>query len=236
MNNRGFNGRVDLILKAYSSGNINSQAYEAGEIFTIITNTEMTINYQQDEKTSTKNSNLLSYSKTTPESVTFNVGIIKEGLLKLIGLKKSESSVLIPIYKTYESNDQGEIFLHHNNVENLFIYDLNMNKQTGYTVDTETGLVSGLTPSVGLLCVYNISQPVIEAYNMRGIEIPYLSAEVVGTMNLDSVSKRFKIYFPRLALANSPTINFSQSTFANTDLQFNIIDTAEIPGVQIYIY
>jgi len=236
MNNRGFNGRVDLILRTYASNNINSQTYETGEVFAVITNTEMEIEYKQDQKSSTKNSNILSYSKTTPETVTFDVGIIKQGVLKLFGEKTNHQSIKIPIYKTYETNDEGQLFLNHNDIEDLYIYDLNMVKQTGFTLSEESGFVSGLTPTAGFLCVYNINQDVLESYNMRGLELPYLSAEALGVFNVNGESKRFKIFFPRLAIANAPIILFTESSFANTKLEFVIIDNPEIPGVQVFIY
>lgn len=236
MNNRGFNGRVDLILRTYASNNINSQTYEAGEVFAVISNTEMTIEYKQDQKTTTKNSNILSYSKTSPEIVTFDVGIMKQGVLKLFGEKTNHQSIKIPIYKTYETNDQGELFLHHSDVEDLYIYDLNMVKQTGFNFNSESGFVSGLSASAGFLCVYNIQQDVIESYNMRGLDLPYLTAEAVGSLNVNGESRRFKILFPRIAVSNAPVVLFNEDSFANTQLEFVIIDGPEIPGVQVFIY
>lgn len=236
MNNRGLNGRVDLILRTFANSHINSQTYEAGEVFAVITNTEMGIEYKQDQKSSTKNSNILSYSKTSPETVTFDVGIIKQGVLKLFGKKTNDQSVKIPIYKTYETNDEGQLFLNHNNIQDLYIYDLNMVKQTGFTLNGESGFVSGLPATAGFLCIYNIDQEVVESYNIRGLDLPYLSGEAMGFLNVNGESKRFKIFFPRLAISNAPIITFTESSFANTELEFVIIDSPEIPGVQVFIY
>jgi hypothetical protein len=236
MNNKPYLGRVDLLIKAYSDSTINSRNYQAGEFISFINNAEMTISYTNDEKTSTKNSTLLSYTKTTPETVSFNVGIIKDGILELLGVKKSSGQINVPIYKSYETNDSGELYLSHSDIDELYIYDLNNNKLTGFTVDKTSGFVSGLTANVGVLCFYTIQKNFLYGYSVTGVDLPYVTVEAIGTLNVASTTRKFLVKFPRLALSMAPSLLFTENTFANSMINFRIIQNEEEPGVEFFIY
>lgn len=228
-------GNVDVVLRAYSQYTLNGRTYEAGEPVAYIKNTEASINFGGFSKTATSVKNLTTFTDTFPEEVTIEANVFKDAIIKMFSETISGQPLKASKLSFVTTDESGEVFLE-NNIDNLFIYNQNMDKVSSFTFDSESGLVSGLTPEANFYIDYYVLKQNYVGFSMKTVSLPYLTIELKGSIKIDGAAKNFLIEIPRAQLNMTPSFNFARGDFAQTSIRFKIISNKTEPAVNMYFY
>jgi hypothetical protein len=228
-------GNVDVVLRAYSRYTLNGRTYEAGEPVAYIKNTEAMINFGGFSKTTTSVHNLTGFTDTFPEEVVIEANVFKDAIIKMFSETISGQPLKASKLSFVSTDENGEVFLE-NNITNLFIYNENMDKVSSFSLDSNTGLVSGLTPETPFYMDYAVLKDNYVGFSMKTVSIPYLTIELKGTTKIDGAGKNFLIEIPRAQLNMTPSFNFARGEFAQTSIRFKIISNKTDAAVNMYFY
>ena len=228
-------GNVDVVLRAYSQYTLNGRTYEVGEPVAYIKDTEASLNYGGYTKNVTSVKNLTTFTDTFPDEVVIEANVFKDAILKMFSETIAANSVNVSKLAFASSDENGEIYLE-NNISDLFIYTVAMDKVSSFSFDAESGLVSGLDPDTSFYIDYKISKTDYTGFGLRTVAIPYLTLEIKGSTKINGAAKNFLIEVPRAQLNMTPSFNFTRLEFAQTSIRFKIISNKDEAGVNIYFF
>lgn len=224
-----------MVLRAYSQYTLNGRTYEVGEPVAYIKNTEASINFGGFSKTATSVKNLTTFTDTFPEEVIIEANVFKDAIIKMFSETISGEPLKASKLSFVTTDESGEVYLE-NNINNLFIYNQNMDKVSSFTFDSESGLVSGLTPETSFYIDYYVLKQNYLGFSMKTVSLPYLTIELKGSIKIDGAAKNFLIEIPRAQLNMTPSFNFTRGDFAQTSIRFKIISNKTEPAVNMYFY
>lgn len=228
-------GNVDVVLRAYSQYTLNGRTYEAGEPVAYIKNTEASINFGGFSKTATSVKNLTTFTDTFPEEVKIEANVFKDAIIKMFSETISGKPLKASKLSFITTDENGEVYLE-NNIDNLFIYDENMDKVSSFSLDKESGLVSGLSSETSYYMDYYVLRENYTGFSMKTTSLPYLTIEIKGTTKINGAAKNFLIEIPRAQLNMTPSFNFARGEFAETTIAFKIISNKTDAAVNMYFY
>jgi hypothetical protein len=228
-------GNVDVVLRAYSRYTLNGRTYEIGEPVAYIKDTEASITFGGFTKAATSVKSLTTFTDTFPDEVMIEANVFKDAIIKMFSEVITEPSIKVSKLNFMSTDENGEVYLE-NNITNLFIYNENMDKVSSFSVNNDTGLVSGLSADTNYYMDYMVLKNTYVGFGLKTTTLPYLTLELKGTMNVKGAAKNFLIVIPRAQLNMSPSFNFTRSEFAQTTIRFKIIADKTESGVNIYFY
>lgn len=228
-------GNVDVVLRAFSRYTLNGRTYEIGEPVAYIKDTEANITFGGFTKSATSVKNLTTFTDTFPDEVTIEANVFKDAIIKMFSTTITEQSIKVSKLQYVSTDENGQVFLE-NNITNLFVYNENMDKESSFSLDNDTGLVSGLDADTDYYMDYMILKTNYTGFGLKTTTLPYLTLELKGTMNVKGAAKNFLIEIPRAQLNMTPSFNFARGSFAQTTIRFKIIADRTEPGVNIYFY
>ena len=228
-------GNVDVVLRAYSQYTLNGRTYEAGEPVAYIKDTQANISFGGFSKTATSVKNLTTFTDTFPDEVTIEANVFKDAIIKMFSETISGGSINASKLSFVTTDENGEIYLE-NNINNLFIYDLNMDKVSSFSLDSASGLVSGLTAETTYYMDYYIPRSNYVGFGLKTVSLPYLTIELKGSTKVNGAAKNFLIEIPRAQLNMTPVLNFNRGEFATTSIRFKIISNKTDAAVNMYFY
>ena len=233
--NYPLSGNVDVVLRAYSQYTINGRTYEVGEPVAYIKDTEVNLTFGGFTKSATSVKTLTVYTDTFPDEVVIEANVFKDAILKMFSETILEDSVKVSKLSFATSDENGEIYLE-NNITDLFIYTEAMDKVSSFSLDSESGLVSGLTADTAYYIDYKIIKENYAGFQLKTTSLPYLTVELKGSTKVNGAAKNFLIEIPRAQLNMTPSFNFTRLEFAQTSIRFKIIANKNESGVNIYFY
>lgn len=228
-------GNVDVVLRAYSQYTLNGRTYEPGEPVAYIKDTEANLIFGGFTKTATSVKNLTTFTDTSPEEVSIEANVFKDAIIKMFSDTIDVPKIKVSKLEFVTTNASGEVYLE-SNISDLYIYDLNMDKVSSFSVDGESGLVSGLANETSYYIDYKISKTEYKGFGFKTMSLPYLTIELKGSTRVNGAAKNFLIEIPRAQLNMTPSFNFTRMEFAQTTIRFKIISSKGEAGVNMYFY
>lgn len=228
-------GNVDVVLRAYSQYTLNGRTYEAGEPVAYIKDTEANLTFGGFAKNATSVKTLTAFTDTFPDEIIIEANVFKDAILKMFSETILDSSVKVSKLSFVTSDENGEVYLE-NNITDLFIYTEAMDKVSSFSLDSESGLVSGLEEDTSYYIDYKITKQNYSGFQLKTTSLPYLTIELKGSTRVNGAAKNFLIEIPRAQLNMTPSFNFTRLEFAQTSIRFKIIMNKTEPGVNIYFY
>jgi hypothetical protein len=228
-------GNVDVVLRAFSQYTLNGRTYEKGEPVAYIKDTEANLTFGGFTKTSTSVKNLTTFTDTFPEEVVIEANVFKDAIIKMFSETISEASVKVSKLAFVTTDDEGKVYLE-SNVSDLFIYTEDMDKVSSFSLDSASGLVSGLQNETTYYIDYKIIKTDYTGFGFKTMSLPYLTIELKGSVRINGAAKNFLIEIPRAQLNMTPSFNFTRMEFAQTTIRFKIISSKDESGVNMYFY
>lgn len=228
-------GTVDVVFRAYSQYTLNGRSYEAGEPVAYVKDTEASLVYGGVQKSATAVKTFTAFTDTFPESVVIEANVFKDAILKMFSEDLNPDYIEASKLVFITTDENGEFYLD-SNITSVYVFDESMDKVTGFTVDSESGLISGLTADTNYYIDYGIKKTEFNGYGLKTVFLPYLTIELKGTTTINGAGKNFLIKIPRAKLNMTPSFSFATGEFANTSIAFQIIADKETAGVEIYFF
>jgi hypothetical protein len=228
-------GTVDVVFRAYSQYTLNGRTYEAGEPVAYVKDTEATLVYGGVQKTADAVKRFTSFTDTFPESVTIEANVFKDAILKMFAVNLNPEYIEATKLVFITTDENGEVYLD-SNIASVFVFDVDMDKVSSFTFNSQSGLISGLTADSEYYVDYAVKKTEFHGYGLQTVFLPYLTIELKGTTNINGAAKNFLIKVPRAKLNMTPSFEFNAMSFAQTSISFQIISDKESPGVEIYFY
>lgn len=228
-------GTVDVVFRAYSQYTLNGRTYEAGEPVAYVKDTEASLVYGGVQKSATAVKTFTAFTDTFPESVVIEANVFKDAILKMFSEDLNPDFIEASKLVFITTDENGEFYLD-SNITSVYVFDASMNKVTGFTVDSESGLISGLTADTNYYIDYGIKKTEFNGYGLKTVFLPYLTIELKGTTTINGAAKNFLIKIPRAKLNMTPSFSFATGQFATTSIAFQIIADKETAGVEIYFF
>lgn len=228
-------GSVDVIIRTLTDAKINGKQYAAGEPIAYIKDTAAMLNYGGVTKDVKQVSKLISFTETYPDSINIMANAFKDAVLKLFGKLNESPTIGVPKMRMIETDESGSVFLE-SNIDNVFVYDMEMEKIINFTFDSESGSVTNLDPDTFYYIDYKINMEDYVGYSLGDVSLPYLTIELKGTGNFGRSQQNFFMRIKKTTLNMNPAFNFDNSSIAKTDIKFSIIRGKGDSGVEVYFY
>lgn len=237
MNRYSFTGKGKVLIKTVAAGRYGADIFEANEPIAYFTDILIDVVFNNTDKIARQGSaNLLGDSKS--EASIIRVSNIKtsESLQSLLYKKQNNKTKNKTIIKSLVSSG-GILVLPLESDQvltgDMFIYNQNQVKQTGYTVDTVNHLVNGLTNGTYII-FYSVNSTSNSTYSLETPTMSNMSLEIVVDGNLNSMTGELVMHLNKVQLLSRPTLDFNSNTpFADT-LEFLILKNDE--GVEVNYY
>lgn len=220
-------GDVNVVIRAIAPTNINGITYQTNEVITNFTG-DVVVNYNDITAVSRTNKNELAKNDVFADSMQITPKIMNEGLYNLIG-KKLPSNTKAPLIKKETSDAEGKIFLNRTLDDSFFMVKKDLQTISGYSVDYESGVISGLDADTEYrISAYQIIPQTVASYSFENMPLPYFMIELVGAGNINNVSKNFLLRIPKVNINSAPQLNFDNESIVNVMLTANIINSQEL--------
>jgi hypothetical protein len=222
-------GDVNVVIRAIAPTTINGITYQINEVITNFTG-DVLVNYNDINTVSRTNKNELAKNDVFADSMQITPKIMNEGLYNLIG-KKLPSNTKAPLIKKETSDASGNIFLNRTLDDSFFMVkkDLQTVSSNDYTVNYETGVISGLEADTEYrISAYQIIPQTVASYSFENMPLPYFMIELVGAGNINHVAKNFLLRIPKVNINSAPQLNFDNESIVNVVLTANIINSQEL--------
>jgi hypothetical protein len=221
-------GNADILIRAASTMTILGQTYQQGDVVSVFENAFFNISFVNSNKLITQGpKNLLHYNSMAPSVLSIENKSLKKSSYNFLAVSKTEDvSVQVPVKELILTDNSGTVFLTRVplNTKALFIKNSQEQNVTGYTVDYNTGQITGLSNSTSYTCYYYYSDVNLISYSLEKVETPYFQIEILGEGNVNGVSRKVLISIPKASIDIQSLIEFSRNKIASADIVFGIID------------
>jgi hypothetical protein len=225
-------GDVNVIIRALGATTINGSSYRANEVITHFT-ADVTISYRDNTAVARTDKTELAKNDVFANNMTIIPKQLNEGLYNLIG-KKLPSNTISPIIKKETSNNSGSILLNRTLDDSFIMLKKDEIEVTGYTVDYPNGVISGLEEDTEYrVYAYQVISETISSYSFENIPIPYVMIELVGSGNINNLTKSYLIRVPKASINSAPQLNLDNESIVNIALDVNILNSDD---VQLHYY
>jgi hypothetical protein len=220
-------GDVNVVIRALAPTNINGVTYQTNEVVTNFTG-DVVVSYNDITALSRTNKNELAKNDVFANSMQISPKIMNEGLYNLIG-KKLSPITKTPLIKKETSDEEGKVYLNRTLDDSFFMIKKNLQTVTGYNVNYETGIVSGLEANTEYrISAYQSIEQTVASYSFENMPLPYFMIELVGAGNINNTAKHFLLRVPKASINSAPQLNFDNESIVNVVLTVNIINSQEL--------
>jgi hypothetical protein len=220
-------GDVNVVIRAITPTTINGTTYQTNEVVTNFTG-DVVVSYNDITSVARTNKTELSKNDVFANSMQILPKTLNESLYNLIG-KKLPSTTKAPLIKKATSDANGFIYLNRTLDNSFFSIKADTQNATGYTVDFETGIISGLSVDTEYrISAYQVIDQTVASFSFEDVPLPYFMIELVGTGNINNESKTFLLRVPKASINSAPQLNFGNDTIVNVSLTVNVINSQEL--------
>lgn len=225
-----FSGKGNILIKAAVAGKYGNEVYEANEPIAYFTNTQINLNFAYLEKVPrVAIDNLAVAPKSSASYLTVSNIKITDSLQSLLYKKQSNKKKNHTLVKKIDS-EGGVLYLPlvsgEQLVGNLFVYNSNKEKETGYTVDTDNNTINGLSDGTYTV-FYSIDKASAATFFLEAPTLPNIAAEIEVDGNLNGVTGKAVIHLNKLALLTRPSLDFTTENPFVDVLEFAVLNDKE---------
>lgn len=226
MERYSFSGKGNILIKAKSSGKYGSKQYVSNEPIVYFTNVFVNLNFQYIEKTPNVSiENLVVDPKSSPSYLRVSNIKVSEPLQTLLYKKKTNQTKYRTFVKKLVSEDSSLFLPIESDQEligELFIYDSNKTKMSGYVINNETYEITGLDDGEYTI-FYSVNQNATSIYSLEAPNYPNMSLEIEIIGNLDGSTGAAIIHIDNVKLLTRPSLDMNSETPFVDDLDFAIL-------------
>jgi hypothetical protein len=220
-------GDVNVIIRALGPTTINGSSYIAKEVITNFTG-DVTLSYVDNTSLARTDKTELAKNDVFANSMRIIPKQLNEGLYNLIG-KKLPNSTVTPIIKKETSNGSGTILLNRTLDDSFIMLKKDDMVVTGYTVDYANGSISGLENNTEYrISAYQSIANTQASYTFENVPIPYVMIELVGSGNINNLSKNYLVRIPKASINSAPELTFDNESIVNITLDVNILNSDDV--------
>jgi hypothetical protein len=221
-------GNARILIRALTETTLLGVTYAANDVVAIFDQSYFTLNFMSNNKKITKLPNsILNYNAASVESITIEPKNLSYSHYNFIGTNKTiDETIYVPVKEDITSDATGIAFFTRipTNLKQVFIKDNNMSNISGYTIDYNTGVITGLIPNTKYVAFYYYQDISLISYELTEVSTPYFKIEITGVNNVNGVSRYMFIEIPKASIDIQPTLSFTQDNLATTGLNFIVID------------
>lgn len=222
-------GNATVIIRASQLTNLLGVNYEENDIVAVFNNVdyEFEFNYSGGKEVTRSSKTLLNFSTMSPKCIILKPQALTSSIFMFLAAEKiTDANTYVPIVEQARTDNSGAVFLDNIPANNqpFFIKNTNRENVTGFTVNYETGQVTGLANTTDYIVFYYIVRAVVSGYKMNNTELPYFKMEVVSSLNINGQSKQMLIKMPKISLNIATMLEFQSQSIASTSLDFTIIN------------
>ena len=222
-------GNVTIFIKAPAAMDLLGESYAEGDVVAFFDNAYFDIQFTNNNKVVTKGPvNLLHFNTMSVNSITINPKAISHSTYNFIAAAKhQDKNIHIPVKEEITSDSTGSAFFTRVplNTHPVFIKDYSTKLNvTGYTVDYNTGQISGLANSKKYLVFYYGADVSLISYDLKEVRTPYFTIEILGDNNINGITRRMLIKIPKASVDLNTLLEFKQETLSSAELRFMVID------------
>ena len=238
MDRYSFFGKGSILIKALSPGSYGDTVREANEPIAYFTEVLISISFSNVEKVAkTGVENLLGDSKAAPALLRVQGIKTNESLQSLLYKKQSNTSKVRTIIKDVVATG-GTVYLPISEGQTLlpeiFIYKkLTKEKDVGYSVDLNTGIITGLSNETHTV-FYKLDSNAYATYQLENPNIPNLSVEVFIDGNLNEKTGSAVLHLDKVKLLSKPSLDFTSKDPFIDSLEFAILSDKSAAEVNYY--
>ena len=219
--------RVNVILRFVAETELNGRVYKKNEPYLFLKDVEVFIPYNEISSDAKKgNTSYNFFNDIEPDSVIINGAPFSRKLASILSCYKApQQEFKQTLFKGFTA-EGGVIFL--NDVldenEEFFVYDRDFNEVAAlYDADMNAIISDDFIDEEEYLISFS-SAIVGSKFEMIKPAIPFMSLEIQGEGNIDKLTKKVFIYFPKVAVKNSMSLNLTADQSITMPLEFKILD------------
>jgi hypothetical protein len=221
-------GNARVLIRALSTVNLLGVTYAANDIVASFEQAYFTLNFLSNTKSVTKSPNtILNYNNMSIQSINIEPKNLSYSHYNFIATNKVIDEVIyVPVKEPLTADVSGNAFFTRTPIESkgVFIKDSTLLNVTGYTIDYNTGQVTGLSGNTNYIVFYYYQDIGLISYELSEASTPYFKIEITGANNVNGVSRYMLLEIPRASIDIQPTLTFTQDNLATTGLKFTVID------------
>jgi hypothetical protein len=221
-------GNVTIIIRALNQINLLGTSYAKDDVVAVFDNAYFSLNYVNNNKSVTQGSKtLLHYNIMNLGSITIDPKSLTHTAYNFLASKSTDSgSMLVPIKETKTADNSGVIFLNYipTNTKPFFLKDKDKKNVTGYTVDYNTGQITGLVQNESYICFYYRLQERLMTYEINEVSTPYFLIEIIGQGNINNISREMLITIPKAAIDIKTIMEFKEDQLTAFQLNFIVVE------------
>jgi hypothetical protein len=220
-------GDVNVIIRALGPTTLNGSSYIAKEVISHFTG-DVTLSYNDNTSLARTDKTEVAKNDVFANSMRIIPKQLNEGLYNLIG-KKLPNTTISPIIKKETSNESGVILLNRTLDDSFIMLKKDEVAITGYTVDYANGSISGLENNTEYRVIaYQAIAATQASYSFENIAIPYVMIELVGTGNINNLTKHYLVRIPKASINSAPQLTFDNDSIINITLDVNILNSDDV--------
>jgi hypothetical protein len=222
-------GNVTILIKAAAPLDLLGVSYEEGDVVAFFDNAYFDLQFTNNNKVVTKGPvNLLHFNTMSINSITIHPKAVSHSTYNFIAAQKNEdASIKIPVKEEITTDSTGIAFFTRvpTNLKPVYIKD-NTNKLnvTGYTIDYNTGQISGLQNSKKYLAFYYGTDISLIGYDLKEVRTPYFTIEIIGDNNTNGITRKMLLTIPKTSIDINTLLEFKQETLTSAELRFTVIN------------
>jgi hypothetical protein len=221
-------GNARIIIRATTNVNLLGVAYAPDDVVATFENAFFELSFINNNKSVTQSPiTLLNYNVMNLDSLIIEAKNLSYSHYNFMATNRFlDQNILIPMKETVVSDSSGVAFFTRIpvNTKPVFIKNNLIQNITGYTIDYETGQITGLGNTVTYTTFYYYQEVSLISYDLEKVETPYFKIEITGENNVNGASRHLFIEIPLASITIQPKLSFSQNNLATTELSFKIIN------------
>jgi hypothetical protein len=221
-------GNVNIFIKATSNVTLMGVDYAVGDVVAVFENAYFSLQFANQNKTVTKAPvNLLNYNVMAVESIDIEPKSLSYSYFNFIaGSKSIDQTIYIPVKEEIKTDSTGVVFLIRTpyQTKGVVIKNADSEKVTGYTVDYNTGQITGLGTTTKYMAYYYFQDISLVGFNLHEITTPYFKIEITGENNINGISRFMYLDIPKASVDIATILDFKDNMLVAPEMRFKIID------------
>jgi hypothetical protein len=221
-------GNVNIFIKAIDTVNLMGVTYAAGEVIATFENAYFALNFVNQNKNITKGPvNILNFNTMAVESINIDPKSLNYNHFNFIaGSKSIDQNIFIPVKESITTDSSGTVFLIRTPVQSKGVIIKNASSETvtGYTIDYNSGQITGLVGSTTYIAYYYFQDISLVGFTLKEIRTPYFKIEITGENNINGVSRFMFIEIPRASIDIATVLDFKNDMLVAPEMNFKILD------------
>lgn len=220
-------GNAQILIKATSTINLLGITYAANDIVAVFENAFFELSFKNNNKVVSQSPiNLLNYNVMVIDRIRIEPKNLSFSHYNFMSTNKILDQVLqIPVKEKLKTDNSGTVFFTRIpvNTKPVFIKNASLVNAAGFTVDYNTGQVTGLSVLTDFTVFYYYEEIGLISYELDKVETPYFKIEITGDNNVNGISRKIFLEIPTASISIQPVLSFTQDNIATTNLEFLVI-------------